>query len=257
MFRIVSIATVTLAAAVAVWAQDLPGMAVGILQQTDLARQAVTGQDTAAALDHIRQASSLAGEIFQAKPGAPQPVLVRVYQDIDTTTTYAPTKRSRSGEYNPDRLKEDTSIRDVEGNVTTARLNVTSAAARLAAAQNAIERQDWVSASSELGAVPASIIRTNVEGTMPLLEARQNLELARIRILENKYKDAAAPLRAAARNLSDYEQLTSAPRAQDAEYYRERIETFSRIIRNRPANAAEQIDAWLAPINKWNSEAAD
>lgn len=243
--------------AAAAWAQDVPGMAVGILQQSDLARQAIMQRDSAAALDHIRQASTLAGEIFQAKLGAPQPVLVRVYQDIDTTTTYAPTKRSRTGEYNPDRLKKDTSIRDVEGNVTTARLDVTSAAAHLAAAQNAIERQDWVTADSELGAIPASIIRTNVEGTMPLLEARQNLELARTRILESKYKDAAAPLRAAAQNLSDYERLTSAPRAQDAEYYRERIETFSRIIRNRPANAAEQIDAWLAPINKWNSEAAD
>jgi hypothetical protein len=239
------------------WAQDLPGMAVGVLQQTDLARQAVARHDSAAALDHIRVGYTLADQILQAEPGAAHPVLVRVYQDIDTTTTYAPTKRSRTGEYSPDRLKKDSSIRDVEGNVTTARLDVTSAVARLSAAQNAVEHQNWVSAESELGAIPDSIIRTNVEGTMPLLEAKQNLELARTRVLENKYKDAAAPLRAAAQDLSAYEMLSPGPRATNAEYYRERIDTFAHIIRHRPADAVAQIDAWLAPINKWNSEAAD
>jgi hypothetical protein len=261
MFRTVSIGAVALAAAVATWAQNVPpnisGMAAGILQQSDLARQMVAQHNSDAALDHIRQASTLANEIFQAKPGAPTPLLVRVYQDIDTTTTYAPTKRSRTGEYSADRLKKDTSIRDVDANITTARLDITSAAAHLTAAQNAVERQDWVTADSELGAIPASIIRTNVEGTMPLLEAKQNLELARMRVLENKYKDAEAPLRAAAQNLSDYERMTSAPRAMDAEYYREQIDTFARIVRHRPANAAQQIDAWLTPINTWNSEAAD
>jgi hypothetical protein len=238
-------------------AQDLPGMAAGVVQQSELARQAVARQDSAAALDHIRQATALADEIFKVAPPQPQPVLVRIYKEIDTTSTYSPVKGRSRDDLTPDRLKKDTSVRDVEANITTERLDVNSAAARLQAAQTALEHQDWVTASSELDAIPAGLIRTNVEGNMPLLGAQQNLRLARMRVLEQKFKDARAPLRAAAQDLADYEKLSPGPRAQDAEYLRGQIEAYSRTIAHDHAAAANQIDAWLAPIEKWNGETVD
>jgi hypothetical protein len=252
MFRTFFILAVTGAACCAAWAQNLPGMAEGVIQQSDLARKAVSQHDSAAALDHIQQGTILADEILKAAPPQPKPVLVQVYKNIDTTSTYAPVKRRASDQLD-DRLKKNTSIRDVQGNITIGKLDVTSAATRLAAAGNAVERADWVTADSQLGAIPGSIIRTSVEGSMPLLEARQNLELAQMRVLEFKFKDAKAPLRTAAEDLANYEKLYGA-HATDVEYLREQIDAYAQRIGHDHANAANRINAWLQPIDKWNQE---
>jgi hypothetical protein len=246
----------------AVWApnlsgQDLPGMAASVIQQSELARQAVTARDSAAAVDHIRQATALADEILKATPQQPQPVLVRVDKEVDTSTTYAPVKGNKSGEFSENRLKNNTWVQDAQENITISKLDVTSAAMRLQAAQNAIGREDWVTADSQLAAIPASVIRTNVEGNLPLLEARQNLRLARMRVQEEKFKDARLPLLAAARDLADYEKLSPGPRAQEAESLRQQIDAYSRTVRHDHTNAVNQIDAWLSPIDKWNGELAE
>ena len=47
----------------------------------------MAARDEAAALDHIRQGNILADEILEASPAQPQPVLVRVHQDIVATPT--------------------------------------------------------------------------------------------------------------------------------------------------------------------------
>ena len=246
---------ITVAALVPAWSQDLPGMAAGVLEQSKLARQAVMQRDNAAALNHIRQGKILAEEILKAAPPEPRPVLVQVYKDVDTTTTYAPVKRRKDDLLTTDRLKKDTSVRDVEGNVTTGKLDVNSADGHLDAAQQAVEGQDWVAADSELGAISASIIRTSVEGTMPLLEARQNLELARMRVLEGKFKDARVPLEVAAQDLAKYEQRVSAGRLQDVASVREQIQNYASNIAHNHENAATSIDSWLDSVNKWNNEA--
>ncbi len=60
------------------WCQDLPGMAKGILDQTELARKAIASHDQTAALDHVRQARVLAGDIQQHSPPGIAPILVTV-----------------------------------------------------------------------------------------------------------------------------------------------------------------------------------
>src|ERR1700676_3545544 len=85
------------------WCQDLPGMAAGILEQTDMARKAVAARNRAESLDHIRKASLLAGEIQKQSPADARPVLVPVYREIETTTTYRPVKRGK-GEMTANRL---------------------------------------------------------------------------------------------------------------------------------------------------------
>jgi len=257
MFRMFSVAAVAGAFCLVAWAQGLPGMAAGVVQQSNLARQSAAQHESASALDHIRQASTWTADILKASPAEPQPVLVELYQNVDTTTTYSPAKKSRTGEYAPENLKRDSAVQGAEAQVTTGSLDVTSAAAHLAAAENAVRREDWLTADAELAAIPNSVIRTTVEGNMPLLEARQNLRLARMRVLEDQFKDAVAPLRAAAQDLANYEKLSPGPRVADAEYMRQKIETYSHLIGHRPADAVAQIDAWLDPIEKWNQETLD
>jgi len=50
-------------------AQDLPGMAAGVLEQTKQAQSAVTTHDRDEALNHVRQAMSLALDIPQPRWG--------------------------------------------------------------------------------------------------------------------------------------------------------------------------------------------
>ncbi len=229
--------------------QNIPGLAGGVLEQSKLARQAVIEHDQAAALDHIRQGSALAAEILQATPpSTPRPVLVRIYKSTETTTTYAPAKRNG-------RLKKNATVAGTETKITTGRLDVSSAATRFHDAQAAVERNDWTAADSDLRAIPESIVQTTVEGNMPLLEARQNLRLARMRVEEGRYRDAAAPLRAAADDLADYEKLGLGPLGQNAEYFRQQIANYARTIETHHDEAAQQIDYWLGYIDKWYQQA--
>ena len=254
MLRFAWVAATLIAAGVTSEAQNLSGLAAGVLEQSKLARQAVVARDSAAALDHIRQGKILANEIFQAASSKPRPVVIQISQSVETISTYSPVKGRTDGLFEAKRLKKDSTVRDVDATITTESLDVTSASAHLDAAQEAVVRADWPAADSELGAIPNSIIRTRVEGTMPLLEARQNLRLARMRVLEDKYKDARAPLEAAVQNLAEFEKLSPGPHAQDAAYLREKIEAYAHVISRHPADALMQIDAWLDPIEKWYDE---
>ncbi len=226
-------------------------MAAGILDQTAMARQAVVNHNPETALDHIRQAMTLANEIEHQAPSAPRPLLVPVAKDIEKTTTYTPVKRGKDGEIIAKRLKKNTSIREVDTDTTTSQLDITASAERLARAEMAVQRGDWTTADTELAAIPNSIIRTQVEGNMPLLKARDNLMLARSRILGDQYKDAAAPLRAAAEALADFEKLSPGPQAEKAEAMRQEIEAYSQRVGRQHTHAIDRIDAWLDPINHW------
>ena len=257
MFRFISLTALCAAISFAASTVNLRGMAAGILQQSKLAREAVAHHDSAAALDHIHQGSVLADEIFRTAPPEPRPILVQVDRDTDTTTTYSPVKGRHNGEFDPQRLKKNSTVRDVDATVTVGKLDVNRAAAHLDSAQDAVMRDDWMAADSELAAIPNGVIRSTVQGNMPLLEARQNLRLARMRVMEDKYKDAKAPLEAAALNLRDFEELSPGPHAQDAEYLRQKIEAYARIVSHRPADALNQIDAWLDPIDHWYQESTD
>ena len=229
--------------------QDIPGMAGGILEQSKLAGQAVNAHDKTAALDHIRQGSALAAQILQATPpSTPRPVLVRIYKSTETTTTYAPAKRNG-------RLKKKATVAGTETQITTGRLDISSAATRFHDVWAALERDDWSTADSDLRAIPERVIQTTVQGSMPLLEARQNLRLARMRVEEGRYKDAAAPLRAAAEDLADYERLGLGPQGENAEYFRQQIANYASTIAKDHQEAAKQIDYWLGYVDKWYQEA--
>jgi hypothetical protein len=191
----------------------------------------------------------LAASILQATPpSTPRPVLVRIYKSTETTTTYAPAKRNG-------RLTKNATVAGMETRITSGRLDVSSAATRFQDAEAAIERDDWITAGSDLRAIPESVVQTTVEGNMPLFEARQNLRLARMRVEEGRYKDAPAPLRAAPADLADYERLSLGPLGQNAEYFRQQIADYARTVEKHHYEAAKQIDYWLGFVDKWYEKA--
>lgn len=230
-------------------------MAVGILDQASAAQTAVAQHDSAGALDHIQQGKALAGEILQAMASHPNPILIEVRREAGTTSTYVDVQKRKSGEMTANRLKKNTTIGEVNQQAPASMLDVSSAAQRLDAAQNAMRRGDWTAADLDLRAIPESVIQTKLDGGVPLLRAQQNLELARARILEGRPQDAPGPLRAAAQALADFEQLFPGLHAQDAAYMRQQMLAYADKVSREQGDVLDRIELmWLAPIQKWERE---
>lgn len=241
-------------AAGAALAQDSAGMAMTVLNHVNMAREATASHDAEAALDQTGQALTLARQILLESAGQPQPVVVTISKDLETTTTYRPVKRLKHGEFTADRMKHDTSVREVEATGTVEQLDVTNAAQRLAAAQAALQRRDWNTAGQALEEIQQSARTTRVDGSMPLLQARSNLELARSRILEDKPRDAAAPLRAAAQALAEFARQAPGPDAENAGFMRQQMLGQAEHAGRDPAETLDWISSWLDTLSRWDKK---
>jgi hypothetical protein len=87
---------------------------------------------------------------------------------------------------------------------------------------------------------------------MPLLIAHQNLMLARSKVLEQKYPEAAAALSMVARSLAYFEMLGRGPNGQSAEFMRQRIEEYTAVMASDHSDAVSRIDDWMCRIRKWD-----
>ena len=226
-------------------------MAAGILTQADVARQAVRNRDQSAALDHIRQAQLLAAEIQRQSAGQPEPLLIPVRSETETTTMYTDVKRSKSGEMTAGRMKKNTHASDVEQQTSTDDLNVTTAVDYLSAAKSDLQREDWTAADTDLANVANLVHITAADEPASLLQAHQNLLLARARLVEEKYHDAVAPLREAEHALSDFEERDRGPLAQQAEDMRQDIEVMAAHIHRD--GSIDKIDDWLHTLERWQN----
>lgn len=230
-------------------------MAVGILDQAAAAQTAVAQRDRAAALDHIQQGKALAAEILKSMASHSSPVMIEVRRDVETTSTYVDVKHRKNEEMSANRLKKNTTIGEVDQQVTASMLDVTSAAQRLDSAQDAVERTDWSAADTSLRAIPESVMQAKLDGNMPLMRAQENLELARARILNDRSKDARGPLRAAAQALADFERTAPGPHAEDAEYMRQKMLQIADKIDGDRDGLLDNINVtWLPVIQKWQAE---
>ncbi len=241
-----------IAAAAAVSAQpgpqpSLSNLAAGVLDQTNLARQSLAARDRDAATDHVRRAIATVNEIQQNAGDEPRPLMIPVYREVETTSTVTPVKHKDA------ELKKNSSIRGVDGETTTARLDIAAASDRLQAAQSAIASGDWSAAESALSAVTNSVSVTQTAGDMPLRMARQNLELAKARVLEGKYHDAVLPLRSAAQALGDFEKRSSGQQAADIESARQAMLGYASNITHERDGAAGRIDSWMGQVRQWSA----
>jgi len=87
---------------------------------------------------------------------------------------------------------------------------------------------------------------------MPLLEARQYLLWARSEVLEESYSGAIAALLTASQALATYETQDPGPHGKDAEFTRQRIVEYTRVMAGDPTDAVSRIDSWMARISHWD-----
>lgn len=236
-------------------AEDLPGMAAGILAQTDAAREAVRNRDQEAALNHVYQGQALVAQIQTATAKQPQPILIPVHSTTETTTTYTDVKRSDSGEFTANRMKKGTHVSDVQASTSSEQLDLTTAQDNLDAAYTAIQHEDWVAADTDLAAV-SNLVHTNtIRYSDALLQAHQNLEIARAHVANENYKAAVMPMRQAEAALSNFELRDRGPLAQQAEDMRQDIEAMASHIRT--SGDVFHIDNWIRTLEKWQNTRED
>ena len=100
-------------------------------------------------------------------------------------------------------------------------------------------------------AICAAAAASQAPAPMPLLQTRTNLELARARVLEGNFRDAAAPLRAAAEILADFESQYPGPEAIRADYLREQMLNHAARLEWDADDTVDWINYWLDIIAGW------
>ena len=89
---------------------------------------------------------------------------------------------------------------------------------------------------------------------MPLEMARQNLELAKTRVLAGKYHEAELPLKSAAQALGDYERTFAGARPSEIEATREAVSGYATRVWHDKDAAAGRIDTWLQMVKSWQGQ---
>jgi len=89
-----------------------------------------------------------------------------------------------------------------------------------------------------------------LDGT-PLLRAKLALEMARARVLEDRYADASAALRDASRSLIDYIKDSPGPHAETADFIRQEIDVLAPRLPRNHEDTIDRIDLWRRPIDQW------
>lgn len=223
---------------------DLSSLASGVLQQTRMARQAIASHDRDSAVGRVKQAIATVNEIQQRAGDAARPLMIPISSQTETSTTVTPVHKNGD-------LKHNSAVRGVDGETTTTQFNVTAAAERLPAAEAALESGNWSAADAVLGDVEGGMSVTKTTGSMPLNMARQNLEIAKARVMEGKYHDAVLPLRSAAQALGDYERHVSGQEAANIEMTRQAMLGMAAHITHEHDGAMGQIDAWTEMTRQW------
>ncbi len=209
-------------------------MAAGVLEQTRQARASVAALDRDSAIRHVEQALMLARGIQESAPAGAGPLLVPFYSERETVRTYRPAHGKR-----------DSSLRQVEREVTDLSLDVTTARSRLESARAALNTGDLKQADADLASVEKAVVRrTSVAENVPLVQVRDNLTLARARLLNGKYNDAKPPLRAAA------QALTGVGDTPEISRMRDEITSLADHVKSERANAVPRIDRWLEALNR-------
>ncbi|HLI85353.1 MAG TPA: hypothetical protein VKV17_15660 [Bryobacteraceae bacterium] len=143
---------------------------------------------------------------------------------------------------------------DVTQDFTSVSLDVNAARRDLEAANMALQEGNTDAADSNLKAVQDRVDMVYVAEDRPLVQARQNLILARDMASQGRYADMRAPLREAASALQTY-QSEGTPHADEAAQLSQQITSYLAQPSPSAANASavQQVDNWWNKTQGWSS----
>ncbi len=233
------------------WAQPAPradvdasSNAASIMEHSRLAREAIAAQLGSQALSEVNKALSLATDVLSKTSREARPVLIPISSGVERVTTYSPAKAGKQS-----KPSGNSSIRRVREKYSQVSLDVTLAANQLQKAKELLEKQDLSGADTELADIETGVVVRKGSADVPLLKTRENLMLARARILEGKWKDAQMPLHAASQALQDYFAESPGPQAGKAREMWPAMDKMATRLKKKPRAALASINQWLQEVD--------
>ncbi len=223
----------------------LSNEAVAVLSCTQQARSAIANGNRQAAIGQIDQGLQEARQARNIASTQGQGNVIPIFTEYAQTSVIGPIASARTA--GGTQAAGAPAVQSVMGQYTAVAVNVPMAEQQLQAARTALLNNDMAAADSALKAVGDGVIMVRVESDMPLVQARQNLALARGMINQGNLQAAHAPLREAANALGQY----SGTHAQGAQRLQLQVASLAN---NLPANqqtAATQIDTWWNELADW------
>jgi hypothetical protein len=220
-------------------------LASRMLERTVQARAALSKGDKDVARQHVVEALANVTAMEVARPKAPQPMMVTLYTESVQIAVKNP-KPVGAGTGSANRAE----VQQVTGESTRVALDVTDAKKHLTAALGAIDKGDLGAAGQDLASVDGDVKAESKVGDQPLIQARENLALALDDVRQQRFADAAAPLRAASAGLNEYSQGKSRY-AKDAGKLRGEIDGMAASIEKEHAGADAKIAGWSKEITGW------
>ncbi len=259
-------------------------LAVQMLEQTNLAREAIQKGAAQAARDHLKRAMGLAEALQSNAQVQADGNLVPVYNQLEQASVIAPVlhwqagpqgapatgaadpaegesagrpvppdavgsaSARRPGSSLAERARSGGEVIRPTGPSTMVAVDVTLAKNHLEAAATALENRDLSRADAALVFVENGIFVIPAQLNPALVQAREHLSAARSHALDGDYDAATQPLKAAAQALSSYQN----GRQKDAARSVQR--QISAYLENRPKNHAHEvtrIDSWWDQVTGW------
>jgi hypothetical protein len=225
-------------------------MASRMLERSVQARAALDRHDPALARHLVMEALENITAMELQRPKAPQPFLVTLYTETVRIAVEQPQPVGHSGAQGSANRQQEAPVAQVTGESTRVAVDVTDAKKRLTTARDAIDRNDLKTAAQSLAAIDSDLKAESALGDLPLVQARENLQLALDDLRGQKPADAAAPLRLAAQALGQYANSGSRY-ASDAAKLRPDLESLAGSISQDAKGADARIAAWSREIGGW------
>jgi hypothetical protein len=243
------------AAAIADARQDTH-LAVDLLADAHLARQALLRGDTGVANDELNDAAAMRDKLARAARANGTPMILPLYPEFDDTTVLSLAMKSRS-EAASHAIQSTPApaltSRSNIGQVTYLAIDLDKAKIRLDAARLAIRNRNDQAAMDSLARMATDLIQTTVSADEPLLTVRQDLVQAQNALRADNYPTASADLQQASASLKKY---------GDAGHHAERQRVVGDIDSSMPVGTPQvsglstKIDGWWSSVTSWFSQPA-
>jgi hypothetical protein len=130
-------------------------------------------------------------------------------------------------------------------------VSTTVAKNSLATAKRALAIRDMKDADAALADVQEGIKIQEAKGDIPVADVRENLVLARAAVRNDKFQEAEAALKAAAKALDRVIQAKG-PHADEARNLREQISSYAQKLPQDHTDAVTKINAWWNETADWS-----
>lgn len=233
--------------------EQLSSLSARMLNNTAQAKIAAENQDKQDALMYIGRAQR---ELQQIR-GERSDKMVPIYSEVTDVWVLGPMLNARHGQQpeasqappTQNTQNHGIAVRDVRDRYTGIWLDTEGDQAHLQAAENAIHSGNFAAARSALSAVQDSLVVERVSGDLPLMQARENLVLAREAANRGDHAEEQTAIRAADHALREYAKDNGRHAQQAQQLCQQMTQQASSNV------SANQINQWWNEVSDWTSPA--